>query len=139
MTWLKYITNTSRNKHRVTIHKKYKWIHSKVTITSTKNSHPLFKRHQLCFIVFHIKQRFGWNDWLFKNVCSIITPNLKIWIKNKAIIQGVNIEYLFYIKNEVYNKECSMNLVLVAIQSVKPRQEWNYKKEYEKNNNLNLI
>ena len=35
MAWLKYITDTSRNKHRVTIHKKYKWIHSKVTITST--------------------------------------------------------------------------------------------------------
>ena len=36
--------NTSRNKHQVTIHKKYGWIHSKVTITSTL-SHPL---HTAC-------------------------------------------------------------------------------------------
>ena len=35
MTWLNYITKTSQNKHRGTIHKKYKWIHSEVTITST--------------------------------------------------------------------------------------------------------
>ena len=36
MRWLNYITNTSRNKHRGTIHRKYKWIHSEVTITSTE-------------------------------------------------------------------------------------------------------
>ena len=33
MTQIHY--NTSRNKHRVTIHRKYRWIHSEVTITST--------------------------------------------------------------------------------------------------------
>jgi len=38
MTWLNYITNTSWNKHWVTIDKKYKWIHSKVTITSTDDT-----------------------------------------------------------------------------------------------------
>ena len=36
MTWLKYITDTSQNKHRGTIHKKYEWIHSEVTIISTR-------------------------------------------------------------------------------------------------------
>ena len=35
MTWLNYITDTSQNKHRGTIHKIYKWIHSEVTNTST--------------------------------------------------------------------------------------------------------
>ena len=30
MTWFKYITDTSRNKHRGTIHKIYGWIHSEV-------------------------------------------------------------------------------------------------------------
>ena len=36
MTQIYY--NTSRNEHRVTIGKKYKWIHSEVTITSTRIS-----------------------------------------------------------------------------------------------------
>ena len=35
MTWIKYITDTSQNKHRGTIHKIYERIHSKVTNTST--------------------------------------------------------------------------------------------------------
>ena len=35
MTWLNYIIDTSRNKHRGTIHKIYKWIHSEVANTST--------------------------------------------------------------------------------------------------------
>ena len=35
MTWLNYITETSWNKHRGTRHNIYKWIHSKVTNTST--------------------------------------------------------------------------------------------------------
>ena len=35
MTWLKYITDTPWNKHTGIIHKKYKWIHSEVTITLT--------------------------------------------------------------------------------------------------------
>ena len=35
MTWLNYIIDTSWNKHRGTIHKIYKWIHSEVTNTST--------------------------------------------------------------------------------------------------------
>ena len=35
MTWLNYIRDTSWNKHRGTIHKIYKWIHSEVTNTST--------------------------------------------------------------------------------------------------------
>ena len=34
-TWLNYIIDTSWKKHRGTIHKIYKWIHSEVTITST--------------------------------------------------------------------------------------------------------
>ena len=51
LTWLFYIieppdrnigawddTSTSWNKYRVTINNKYKWIHSKVTITSTKDA-----------------------------------------------------------------------------------------------------
>ena len=35
MTWLNYIIYTSQNKHRGTIRKIYKWIHSKVTNTLT--------------------------------------------------------------------------------------------------------
>ena len=35
MTSLNYITNAYWNKNRVTIHKKYRWIHFEVTITST--------------------------------------------------------------------------------------------------------
>ena len=36
MTWHDFlIIETSQNKHRVTIDKKYRWIHSEVTITST--------------------------------------------------------------------------------------------------------
>ena len=35
MTWLKYITDTSWNKHRGTRHNIYKWIHSEVTNIST--------------------------------------------------------------------------------------------------------
>ena len=35
MTWLNYITDTSRNKHQGLIHEIHKWIHSEVTYTST--------------------------------------------------------------------------------------------------------
>ena len=38
MTWLNYVTDTSQNKHRGTTHKKCKWIHSEVIITSTQLS-----------------------------------------------------------------------------------------------------
>ena len=34
MTWLNYIIDTSRNKHRGTRHKIHRWIHSEVTNTS---------------------------------------------------------------------------------------------------------
>ena len=37
-TWLKYIIETSYNKHRVTIHKIHRRIHFKVTYTSTKKN-----------------------------------------------------------------------------------------------------
>ena len=53
MTWLKYITNTSRNKHRVTIHKKYKWIHSEVTLHQhSLLTRKVFSRHNLTTQVF---------------------------------------------------------------------------------------
>ena len=41
-TWLNYIIDTSWNKHRVTIHKIHRWIHSKVTNTSTRYCDPRF-------------------------------------------------------------------------------------------------
>ena len=39
MTWFNYIIDTSWNKHQGTIHKIYKWIHFKVTNTSTHSAY----------------------------------------------------------------------------------------------------
>ena len=48
MAWINCITDTSRNKHRVTIHKIYRRIHSKVTNTSTLLlTRKVFSRHYL--------------------------------------------------------------------------------------------
>ena len=50
--WLNYITNTSWNKHRGTIHKIYKWIHSEVRITT-----KLF-----CWSCFLLYENTSWNS-----------------------------------------------------------------------------
>ena len=61
MTWLNYITDTSQNKHRGTIHEIYKWVHSEVTNTSTINGNffiivHVFNRLKYSFLSILIKQ-----------------------------------------------------------------------------------
>ena len=104
MTRLKYITDTSRNKHRNTIHKIYRWIHSKVTNTSTgfsicHSDHNVYTKkvgnHLIILVLYvgrliltssdhkifiHLKSNFKkkfeiWNDRLRKFVLFYWPPS----------------------------------------------------------------
>ena len=76
MTWLNYIINTFWNKHQGIIHKIYKWMHSKVTNTSTWS-----------------KYLYGPKWWIWR--VRVLIPMLKYFAqscKNKFNVR----QYLIY-------------------------------------------
>ena len=104
-TWLKYIIETSWNKHRVTIHKIYKWIHSEVTITSTWTTSQTMQRFLLGFVAHII------------SFC-LLYKQMKWRFKYWVLIQWKN---LFHFLTSLTRKRNSAQGQFYFLMSLKPR------------------
>ena len=76
-TWLKYIIETSRNKHRLTIYKIHRRIHSKVTYTSTSLIEG--PSIDLWWVVGHLQIPFR-DTWWTCARCAKNLTEMQFWI-----------------------------------------------------------
>ena len=76
-TWLNYIIETSRNKHWVPRHKIHRWIHYKVTNTSTSGTSTQILTYRKCKQVGHY-------------------PRIRIFTKWKHILSQEDYKYVRY-------------------------------------------